>query len=83
MKSNYIKSSSQQEPAILLQCSCGCGLLEVRKYKPIKTDPHHYLILYYSTHNLRRRDKFAWDILLDEEQFNDFVDELTKLKEAK
>ncbi len=59
----------------ILKCSCGgCGLLEFTKYNDGDVS-----IMYYSTSNLKKRDKYAWDILIDSQQAQELLNNLNEL----
>lgn len=72
----FIQSNMEQtNNSIIVECACGCGFLKVMKF-----DDKTYDIQYFSDHNMKKHDRFAWDILMDEEQFNNFYNALTELK---
>jgi len=76
--------SADIEDEIIVECECHCGFITVHKYKAkpkYQQLSDSYNIRYYSSSNLKKRDKFAWDICIDERQFNAFLEALNKLKE--
>lgn len=81
-KLNKLLQQIEKENEILIECVCGCGFISIHKYYYRGEKIPTYLLLYYSNRNLKKRDKFAWDMVLTNEQFNEFVASLQDLKEA-